>query len=96
MKDNTDSTQSAIKYDQDNVGSTGSDSKPVDPTPEEASKNEAEVPVFVNQMEWNRKKRMKKVQIATLEKVYRRTRRPTVSIFFVLENYYCSEKKIIC
>lgn len=77
VKENMGSTQTAIIPDKDNVGSSGADSKPVDPTSNEASKNEAEVPMFVNQMEWNRKKRMKKVQIATLEKVYSRTRRPT-------------------
>jgi hypothetical protein len=77
VKDNTGSIQSAIKPDNDNVGSSGSDRKLVDPTSKEASKNEAEVPIFFNQVQWNRKKRMKKVQIATLEKVYRRTRRPT-------------------
>lgn len=67
MKNNTESIQSAIKPDKDTVGSSGSDSKIVDPTSKEASKNEAEVPIFVNQMEWNRKKWMKKVQIATLD-----------------------------
>jgi len=69
VKDNTGSIQSTIKPDKDTVGSSGSDSKIVDPTSKKASKNEAEVPIFVNQMEWNRKKRMKKVQIATLDQL---------------------------
>lgn len=77
VKDNIGSVQSAVKPDKDNVGSSGSDRKPIDPTLKEASESDAEVPMFVNQAQWNRKKRMKKVQIATLEKVYRRTRRPT-------------------
>lgn len=77
VKDNIGSTQSAVKPDKDNVGSSGSDRKPMDPTLKEASESDTEVPMFVNQGQWNRKKRMKKVQIATLEKVYRRTRRPT-------------------
>lgn len=38
------------------------------------------VPVHVMQQSWAAQKRLKKVQIETLERVYRRTKRPTVSI----------------
>lgn len=45
------------------------------------SKHEAEVkePVHVMQSNWSARKRLKKVQIETLEEVYRRSKRPTVS-----------------
>lgn len=37
------------------------------------------VPVHVMQSRWSAQKRLKKVQVETLERVYRRTKRPTVS-----------------
>eukprot|EP01018_Ginkgo_biloba_P006489 Gb_32631 [translate_table: standard] len=75
--------------EKDNVGSSGSKSKPLEtasPTLAEVEQTniKTEDPVYVTQMGWNRKKRMKKVHIATLEKVYRRTKRPTVSISHLL------------
>ena len=41
---------------------------------------EVKVPVHVMQQSWAAQKRLKKVQVGTLERVYRRTKRPTVSI----------------
>ncbi|GLJ43904.1 hypothetical protein SUGI_0915290 [Cryptomeria japonica] len=43
----------------------------------EVQRNESEYQIIVNQRGWNTRKRLKKVQVATLEKVYQRTRRPT-------------------
>lgn len=37
------------------------------------------VPVHVMQRDWYAKKRLKKVQVRTLEQIYARTKRPTVS-----------------
>lgn len=50
-------------------------------TATDAEKPEAKVkaPVHVMQSSWSAKKRIKKVQVETLERVYRRTKRPTVS-----------------
>lgn len=41
-------------------------------------------PVHVLQGSWSAQKRLKKVQVETLENVYRRTKRPTVSLCFSL------------
>lgn len=49
--------------------------------PEEKVKDEA---VHVMQQRWSAQKRVKKVHIETLEKVYRRSKRPTVRIFSFL------------
>lgn len=48
-------------------------------TATDAEKPEAKVkaPVHVMQSSWSAKKRIKKVQVETLERVYRRTKRPT-------------------
>lgn len=46
------------------------------------SKPEKELPVHVMQKRWLMQKRLKKVHIETLEKVYSRTKRPTVSVSF--------------
>lgn len=42
-------------------------------------KSKGRLPIHVMQQTWNAQKRLKKVQVATLERVYRRTKRPTVS-----------------
>ncbi|CAN1287689.1 Protein OVEREXPRESSOR OF CATIONIC PEROXIDASE 3 [Linum perenne] len=41
------------------------------------------LPVHVMFQNWNAQKRLKKVHAQTLERVYRRTKRPTVSIVHV-------------
>ncbi|KAI8569056.1 hypothetical protein RHMOL_Rhmol02G0248500 [Rhododendron molle] len=41
------------------------------------SKSKVEVPVHVMQSSWSGRKRLKKVQVRTLERVYARTKRPT-------------------
>ncbi|CAI0416722.1 unnamed protein product [Linum tenue] len=41
------------------------------------------LPVHVMYHKWNAQKRLKKVHVQTLERVYRRTKRPTVSIVHV-------------
>ncbi|CAK9154349.1 unnamed protein product [Ilex paraguariensis] len=55
----------------------------IDPvgTATDAAKPEtnAKVPVHVMQGNWSAQKRLKKVQVETLERVYQRTKRPTVS-----------------
>lgn len=43
------------------------------------SGREVKVPVHVMQHRWFAQKRLKKVQVDTLERVYSRTKRPTVS-----------------
>ena len=48
--------------------------------PESGTK--AKVPVHVMQHKWSAQKRLKKAQVDTLEKVYRRSKRPTVSKFY--------------
>lgn len=40
---------------------------------------EVKVPVHVMQSNWSARKRLKKAQVETLEQVYRRSKRPTVS-----------------
>lgn len=47
----------------------------------EATKPEtkADAPLHVMHQRWSAQKRLKKVQVETLESVYRRTKRPTVS-----------------
>ena len=42
-------------------------------------------PVHVMQHRWSAQKRLKKVQVETLEKVYRRSKRPTVSKVSAIE-----------
>lgn len=49
------------------------------------------VPVHVMQQSWAAQKRLKKVQIETLESVYRRTKRPTVSIVCSIS---CASKEV--
>lgn len=49
-----------------------------------------EAPVLVMQNSWSAQKRLKKVQLETLEQVYRRLKRPTVSpvtSLFVLDAF---------
>ncbi|KAG6698291.1 hypothetical protein I3842_08G012900 [Carya illinoinensis] len=43
-------------------------------------KTKGQLPVHVMQQTWNAQKRLKKVQVETLERVYRRTKRPTNSM----------------
>lgn len=45
------------------------------------TKPQTELPVHVMCAEWSSQKRLKKVQLETLERVYSRTKRPTVSEF---------------
>lgn len=45
-------------------------------------KNKVEEPVHDRQHRWSAQKRLKKVQVKTLELVYRRSKRPTVSKVF--------------
>lgn len=49
------------------------------------SETKTKVPVHVMQSNWSAKKRIKKVQLDTLERVYGRTKRPTVSELFGLQ-----------
>lgn len=42
-------------------------------------------PIHVMQHRWSAQKRLKKVHVETLEKVYRKSKRPTVSNFCALE-----------
>lgn len=42
-------------------------------------KSKVEVPVHDMQSSWSGRKRLKKVQVRTLERIYARTKRPTVS-----------------
>lgn len=44
------------------------------------AKANMKVPVHVMQRNWSAQKRIKKVQLETLERVYKRTKRPTVSV----------------
>lgn len=59
--------------------------KPMQTNPIETSADAADpgtkvqVPVHVMQHRWAAQKRLKKVQVETLERVYGRTKRPTVS-----------------
>lgn len=59
-----------------------------------------EEPVHDRQHRWSAQKRLKKVQVKTLEMVYRRSKRPTVSKFFstlVLQIAICVlERNFIC
>ena len=50
----------------------------------EESGTKLQAPVHVMQHKWSAQKRLKKVQVETLERVYGRTKRPTVSIFFLV------------
>lgn len=45
--------------------------------------DKVKVPVHVMQSNWSARKRLKKVQVETLEQVYRKTKRPTVSINYL-------------
>lgn len=45
------------------------------------------VPVHVMQRNWSAQKRIKKVQLETLERVYKRTKRPTVSVLMLMLHY---------
>ncbi|XP_038700466.1 protein OVEREXPRESSOR OF CATIONIC PEROXIDASE 3-like isoform X1 [Tripterygium wilfordii] len=62
------------------------ETKPVLTVPEEGamdtvkSETEEKLPVHVRQQRWFAQKRLKKVQVETLERVYRRTKRPTNAI----------------
>ena len=51
------------------------------------SEPEAKVPVHTLQRNWYAQKRLKKAHVDTLERVYRRSKRPTVSTFIMLQ--YC-------
>ena len=44
------------------------------------SESEMKLPVHVMQDSWFARKRLKRVHVDTLERVYRRTKRPTVSL----------------
>lgn len=57
--------------------------EPVPTEMSDAAKPEAkeEAPVHVMQSSWYAQKRLKKVHLETLEQVYRRSKRPTVSPF---------------
>lgn len=46
-----------------------------------------DLPVHVMSTEWSAQKRLKKAQLETLEKVYFKSKRPTVSIFFLHEDH---------
>lgn len=51
----------------------------VDPAVGAEAVLDSKTPVFVMQDKWSTQKRLKKSQIGTLERVYGRTKRPTVS-----------------
>ncbi|KAL2489584.1 Protein OVEREXPRESSOR OF CATIONIC PEROXIDASE 3 [Forsythia ovata] len=53
------------------------DTIPMDTIPAAKPVIEAKLPVHVMQNNWSAQKRLKKVQLETLEQVYRRTKRPT-------------------
>jgi hypothetical protein len=65
------------------------ETKPVESNHSETSVDAAEPrtkvqePVHVMQHRWSALKRLKKVHVETLERVYRRTKRPTVSNLFL-------------
>ncbi|KAG1335584.1 protein OVEREXPRESSOR OF CATIONIC PEROXIDASE 3 [Cocos nucifera] len=58
-------------------GNKQSESPPVTAIDAAESKPEAELPVHVMRTRWSTQKRLKKVQVETLERVYSRTKRPT-------------------
>ena len=64
--------------------------EPMETTHSEPSVDTAEprtkeqVPVHVMQHTWSAQKRLKKVQVETLERVYSRTKRPTVSLYIYI------------
>jgi len=64
---------------------TEAESKSLEAVPSETLADEAQPeavmkgPVHVMQSSWSARKRLKKVQVETLERVYCRTKRPTVS-----------------
>lgn len=49
------------------------------PADVEQPESKVKVPVHVMQSDWSARKRLKKVQVQTLERVYARTKRPSVS-----------------
>jgi len=51
-------------------------------TDEAESESKAKVPVHTLQRNWYAQKRLKKAHVDTLERVYRRSKRPTVSNFY--------------
>lgn len=58
------------------------------------TKPQMDIPIHVMSAEWSTQKRLKKVQLETLERIYLRSKRPTVSniymssIFFSLTQVY--------
>jgi hypothetical protein len=76
------------------------ETKPSEIVPEETreenvvkSESEMKLPVHVRQDSWFARKRLKKVHVETLERVYRRTKRPTVSLVF---SAFSVVKKALC
>lgn len=61
---------------------------PMNTTHDGKPETEAKLPVHVMQNNWSAQKRLKKVQLETLEQVYRRTKRPTVSKISSIFNPY--------
>ncbi|KAL2471920.1 Homeobox domain-containing protein [Abeliophyllum distichum] len=73
------------------------DTIPMDTTHAAKPVIEAKPPVHVMQNNWSAQKRLKKVQLETLEEVYRRTKRPTYgscSVYFHVYGSFGREKKI--
>lgn len=59
------------------------------------AKREPEIkePVHVMQTRWFMQKRLKKVQVETLERVYLRTKRPTVSIIMLFQERHQAQQQ---
>ena len=55
-----------------------------------------DLPIHVMSNEWSAQKRLKKVQLATLEKVYVKSKRPTVSNFYMETISYITEVHSLC
>lgn len=57
-------------------------------TDEAKPEAKVKVPVHAMQSNWSAQKRLKKLQVETLERVYSRTKRPTVSISSLKFTYF--------
>lgn len=57
-----------------------------EPTDTAKPEGKVKVPIHVMQSQWSAQKRLKKVQVETLERVYRRSKRPTVSKLVLHDN----------
>ncbi|XP_047324051.1 protein OVEREXPRESSOR OF CATIONIC PEROXIDASE 3 [Impatiens glandulifera] len=70
------SAMTVSELESETLESAASEGAIIDLTSEE----KGEVPIHVMQGDWSSRKRLKKVQVGTLERVYRRSKRPTNSM----------------